>query len=123
METALIKYIFDKADNTFNVGYYNELLISGNLIKKGLRTKCLHNYNPNYDILVGNDKTTKGMECKLDLLSQKTNNFYFEYYNYTFNRWTGIYNEDMNSLFSYTYMDNGKFFALMGKRQTFKEAV
>lgn len=64
-----IKETLELCNNTFEVGKANELLICGNLTKLGLRTKWLNDNNPNYDILVGNDKITKGIECKLDLLS------------------------------------------------------
>lgn len=118
-----INEVLTKHSNKKYRGLSNELLIAGNLHKAGYATKVLNDFNPNYDI-----EATKGdkkyyIECKLDALVEHTNNFYFEYWNYTYNRPTGINNSDLNTFYSHTYKADGKYYHLIATRKHFIEAL
>lgn len=60
-------------------GLSNELLIAGNLAKKGFDTAVLNDHNKDYDIIVIRDKKIAYIECKLDNQAHIYGNFYFEY--------------------------------------------
>lgn len=110
-------------NDKFAKGYINELLVLGNLSKFGFTGKVLHDNNPNFDIVICKHKKKNYIECKLDLFSRYSPNFYFEVWNYTYNRPTGIINEDMQSLFSYTYFRDNKPYLLIARRKIFKETL
>jgi hypothetical protein len=115
--------LFNHFTNQFKKGYLNELLICGNLEKLGLKCYVLHNNNPNYDIVFTYKDKTYYLECKLDVKSLYSPNFYFEVWNYTYNVPTGIINKDMDSLFSYTFLRDNNIYCLFGKRRLYKEAI
>lgn len=104
-------------------GLLNELLISGNLHNAGYITQVLNDFNPNYDIKAINGDKLYYVECKLDGLVEYTNNFYFEYWNYTYNRPTGINNNDLETIYSHTYKTGDKYYYLIGKRKYFIKAL
>jgi hypothetical protein len=99
----ILDNILIKENNKNKKGLSNELLINGNLKLKGHNGHVLNDHNPNYDIIA--DKFE--IECKLDTLSDKTNNFYFEVYNYTYNRKCGICNDNMKTIYCHTFKLNG----------------
>lgn len=57
------------------------------------------------------------------MLVDKTGNFYFEYWNYTYSRPTGINNNDLNTLYSHTYIENEQYYHLLSKRKYFIDAI
>lgn len=118
-----IKHHFQLFNNKNNQGLINELLVSGNLSKFGLSCKVLNDNNPNYDIKVSKGNRYNYLECKLDLKVEATRNLYFEYWNYTNNRKTGINNDNLNTLYSHTFVYNGQFSMLIGKRQLFIDCL
>ena len=63
------------------------------------------------------------MECKLDRLSERTGNFYFEYWNYTYNRPTGINAEDRHTLYCHTFKKGGEWCFIINTRQRFINTV
>lgn len=103
----------------FKRGLSNELAISGNLFLKGIQTKVLNDNNPSYDIEIFKDGSTNYIECKLDALADKTKNFYFEVYNYTYNRPCGICNDDLKTLYCHTYKIDGNWHYIINYRQVF----
>lgn len=117
----MIEKVFKNQKNKNLLGTANELLISGNLANKGYQTKVLNDRNPNYDISITKDNQTNYIECKLDLYP--SNNFYFEYWNFTYNRPTGINNENKETLYSHTFKRNGKYFAIIAKRKIFIDVL
>lgn len=108
-------------DDKFKRGLYNELLISGNLNKKGLQTKVLNNHCPDYDIMIKKDEKQNFVECKLDAM--ESDNFYFEYWNYTYNRPTGINNINLNTLYSHTFRINNEWFYIINFRKYFIQII
>lgn len=113
---ANIKAIFNDAEDKNLKGALNELLVCGNLCKLGFAARVLNNKNEAYDIAFSYKDRNYKCECKLDLLSETTGNFYFEVYNYTYSRPTGIINEDMQTFYTHTFFSDGKCFFLFGKR-------
>lgn len=114
----MIDYIFN-TDNKNLKGLANELLISGNLHNKGANTLVLNDCNPNFDIKINKGNKTNYIECKLDTKAEKTNNLYFEFWNYTYNRPTGINNKDLNTLYCHTFKYGGKWVYILNKRKVF----
>lgn len=122
---AAINYI-DKClskGTTKQKGTGNELLIAGNMYKYGFNVQVLADNSPNYDIKISKGNKTNYIECKLDMLVDKTGNFYFEYWNYTYNRPTGINSNDLNTLYSHTYKVDGQYYHLISKRSNFIDAI
>lgn len=114
---------FQKDTNKFKRGLYNELAIAGNLTKKGYQTKVLDDHNPNYDIVIEKDNIKNYVECKLDCLSHKTNNLYFEVWNYTYNRHCGITNDNNNTLYCHTFKYRDKWVFIINYRKVFIEIL
>lgn len=117
----MIDRIFNIQKNKNLLGTANELLISGNLNYIGYTTKVLNDRNPNYDIHIAKDSKYNYIECKLDIYP--SDNFYFEYWNFTYNRPTGINNDNLNILYSHTYKKDGEYFAIIAKRKTFISTI
>lgn len=115
----ILDSILIKDKDKFKRGLSNELAISGNLSQKGIQTKVLNDKNPNYDIEICKDGSTNYIECKLDALADKTNNFYFEVFNYTYNRPCGICNTDTNTLYCHTFKLNGEWHYIINYRKAF----
>ena len=107
------------------VGTVNELLIAGNLYKKGYNAVVQNDNNKDYDILIDKDRKHNIIECKLDNEVHRYDNFFFEYWNYTYNRPTGINNSNLDTLYTHTYYNNKerKYYFLAGKRKLFIEAI
>ena len=118
-----IKHILQLTGNKNTQGLINELLVSGNLSKVGLQCRVLNDKNPNYDIEITKDNRVYYLECKLDLMAEKTGNLYFEYWNYTNSRKTGINNDNLNTLYSHTFYYKGRFVMLIAKRRQFVNTV
>lgn len=122
----IIKYsLNDFADNKKKAGTINELLIAGTLSKLGYDINVPDDNNRDYDIIVSKDGKHNYLECKLDNTAHIYSNFYFEYWNYTFNRPTGINNTNLNTLYAHTYFNNDdkRYYFLSGKRMIFVEAI
>lgn len=119
----MVKYFLNKPNNTKDKGTVNELLIAGNLIRYKFKVNVNEDNNPNYDLTINKGNKTSYVECKLDNRSHITGNFYFELWSCTFNRYTGVLNNDMNTVYSHTYCINGEYYALIGKRKLFYEAL
>lgn len=117
----MIDRVFNYITNKNKLGTANELLISGNLTNRGYYVKVLNDRNPNYDLLIKKDGKQNFIECKLDLYP--SNNLYFEFWNFTYNRKTGIDNDNQNTLYSHTFKMNGKYYAIIAKRKVFISAV
>lgn len=79
----------------------------------------MNDKNPNWDIRVNKDKLSTYVECKLDTMSEKTNNLYFEYWNFTYNRPTGINNKDLSTLYSHTFKLNNEWYYIVNYRKQF----
>lgn len=118
-----ITKVLTRNSNKNYKGLSNELLISGNLHKAGYTTKVLNDFNPSYDIKATKADKQYYIECKLDALVEHTNNFYFEYWNYTYNRPTGINNNDLETIYSHTYKIDGRYYHLIAKRKHFVKAL
>ena len=67
-----ISKLFENAINKNELGYINELLISGNLKKHNYKVKVLQDHNPNYDIRLNYNDNINYLECKLDNISDVT---------------------------------------------------
>lgn len=122
----IVKYTLNDISNNKNKkGTINELLISGNLAKKGYNTIVLNDKCKDYDIFVEKDNKSNYIECKLDNTAHIYDNFYFEYWNYTYNRPTGINNSNLDTLYTHTYYnkEERKYYFLAGKRKLFVEAI
>ncbi len=115
----------DKEDSKKVAGTINELLIAGKLYKKGYKVLVTNDNNRDYDIIIEKNRKRNVVECKLDNTAHIHNNFFFEYWNYTFNRPTGINNSDLNTIYAHTYYnkEKGKYYLLIGKRRLFIEAI
>lgn len=115
----------NKANSKKVAGTINELLIAGNLFKKGYNTTVPNDNNKDYDILIDKDNKHNVIECKLDNEAHRYGNFFFEYWNYTFSRPTGINNSNLNTLYTHTYYnkEEKKYYFLAGKRILFVEAI
>lgn len=103
-------------------GAVNELLVSGTLSEYGYTTLVKNDHDPSSDIRLSKNGQILNLECKLDTLSQNTGNFYFEEYNYTYDRYTGIGIND-DSLFSYTYKYGNEWYFMIARRKTFKKLI
>lgn len=113
---ANIKAILNNTNDKNLLGTLNELLITGNLCRLGFAAYVLNNKDENFDVSFSfKDKNFK-CECKLDMRAETTNNFYFEVFNYTYNRPTGLFNKDMQTFYTHTYFKNGVCYFLFGKR-------
>lgn len=121
MKNVLSRILSESDKN--KVGTINEGLIAGNLYKFGYEVFVCDNRDPNYDIILRKDGKENVLESKLDRDVEKYNNFYFEYWNYTYSRKTGINNDDLNTLYSHTYSENGKYYCLIAKRKYFIDAI
>lgn len=122
---TLNDFLKDKSDSKKKAGTMNELLIAGNIYKKGYNTIVPNDNNRNYDILIDKDGKHNVIECKLDNIANIYDNFFFEYWNYTFNRPTGINNSNLDTLYTHTYYskEERKYYFLAGKRKLFVEAI
>jgi len=119
------KWIFDTVRNKNRKGVINELLMCDNLLTNGYETTVLNDNNPNWDMLLTKADRKFYLESKLDNTSHITGNFYFEYWNYTFSRKTGINNDNLYTLYSHTYYDiqQDKYFYLIGTRKQYIDAI
>ena len=122
----IIGYVFENLCNTKNIkGTINECLIAGNLSKYGYEVLVNNDRNPEYDILLKRNGIEYLLECKLDNQVSRFGNFFFEYWNYTYGRKTGINNNDLNTLYSHTYYckEDNKWYCLIAKRMTFVKTI
>lgn len=106
-------------------GTLNECLIADKLLDSKYKVRVLMNDNPNYDLIISKDGKTNEIECKLDNTAHLTGNFYFEYWNYTHNRKTGINNDNLNTLYTHTYYNSDAkyYYFIYGKRKQFVRAI
>lgn len=118
-EYPTIDFILSTLPTKNQKGLFNELLISGNVHLHNIDTKVLNDHNPNYDIEISKDGKHTFIESKLDMKSEQTDNFYFEYWNYSHNRPTGINNSNLLTLYSHTFKRNGKWYFIINYRKTF----
>lgn len=102
----------------FESGHYNERLIAYNLNLSGHKVTVLNDNNPMYDLQMDD---TIFIECKLDRMQSP--NFYFEYYNYTYNRPTGIDSYDKDTYYCHTFRYNGKWCYIYNTRKIFIKTV
>lgn len=107
------------------IGTLNELLIAGNMYNRGYKVNVTNDRNPYYDIIISKDDKVQYLECKFDKQANRYGNFYFEYWNYTYSRKTGINSDDLNTLYSHTYYNvkEQEYYHLIGKRKQFIKAI
>ncbi len=98
-------------------GEINELIICDQLAHRGYNCRWLHDNNPNWDLQIKKGNCTNYVECKLD--GKATDNLYFEFWNYTNNRPTGINNKNLSSLYCHTFKYKGEWCFIINYRKAF----